>query len=592
MKKSWNNITAIDVKKAIELFDKKNENYPEPRNTFLIYNDKKYPAKHIRGLAYLIANKEEISKSEYSGGEETVNFLTKLGFTVQYKNKKIEQPIAQKEEIKLGESKQIQTTVSKKLNVVSQKNALQRLFQKHFGHIETEKKFEWLKTPDHNNLPKEYLPIVKALSNYRNQNGFQKSNYHLLCDIVSEYHKLIIEYDENQHFSKARQITLENYPKNIELHYSKQAWIQACEKINAKDNSPIDRDEKRAYYDTVRDIESSIQGYKLVRIKHGDIDWEADGAEKHLGELLSISEKQDKPQAPKMKLPSISDKQVKLVNHKIARLVVTGKQYDEYRDPYFSELESLIVKFLSTQYGKTHFEFILTPGGFLTFDFPDSLQYDDIAKAEEQSISQLQKEANNTINEFFSRLQPTTFKKLKETADFFTIGIDGNSPINDQHIELVAIYDLKKEKVVEWTGKFYPIDSQRKTLIKINNLDTHFVKLNNQRVLILGCHDLNVYNPRGQAAANPDGWKKQLADKFKALCKKFDPEIILQHPHTTDTPNIWNLAWGAIEKELPNVKHFASGINYSTGNEKPCRGEISKVLEKTKKGDVMDFYYS
>lgn len=385
MKKSWNNITAIDVKKAIELFDKKNENYPEPRNTFLIYNDKKYPAKHIRGLAYLIANKEEISKSEYNGGEETVNFLTKLGFTVQYKNRKISQPIVQKEEIKLDE-------------------------------------------------------------------------------------------------------------------------------------------------------------------------------------------------------PSISDKQVKLVNHKIARLIVIG-------DTSFSALENLIVKFLSTQYGKTHFEFILTPGGFLTFDFPNSLRYDlDIPKAEEQSILQLQKEANNKINEFFSSLPPTTFKKLKETADFFTIGIDGKNPINDQNIELVAIYDLKKEKVVEWTGKFYPIDSQRKILIKINNLDTHFVKLNNQRVLILGCHDLNVYNPRGQAAANPDGWKKQLADKFKALCKKFDPEIILQHPHTTDTPNIWNLAWGAVEKELPNVKHFASGINYSNGNEKP-RGELSKVLEKTKKGDVIDFYY-
>ncbi|MCB0541626.1 MAG: hypothetical protein KDE33_29235, partial [Bacteroidetes bacterium] len=66
MNKLWDNITASDVKKAIELFDRTNENYPEPRNTFLIFNDKKYPAKHIRGLAYFIANKKEISKSEYS----------------------------------------------------------------------------------------------------------------------------------------------------------------------------------------------------------------------------------------------------------------------------------------------------------------------------------------------------------------------------------------------------------------------------------------------------------------------------------------------------------------------------------------------
>jgi hypothetical protein len=85
MKKLWDNIKASDIIRAIELFDRTNENYPEPRNTFLIYNDKKYPAKHIRGLAYFIANKKEISKREYSGGQETATFFKKLGFTVQYK---------------------------------------------------------------------------------------------------------------------------------------------------------------------------------------------------------------------------------------------------------------------------------------------------------------------------------------------------------------------------------------------------------------------------------------------------------------------------------------------------------------------------
>ncbi|MBK6484306.1 MAG: hypothetical protein IPG01_14525 [Chitinophagaceae bacterium] len=40
MKKLWDNITENDVKKAVELFDRTNENYPEPRNTFLLYNDK------------------------------------------------------------------------------------------------------------------------------------------------------------------------------------------------------------------------------------------------------------------------------------------------------------------------------------------------------------------------------------------------------------------------------------------------------------------------------------------------------------------------------------------------------------------------
>lgn len=382
MKKQWDNITANDVKKAIELFERTNENYPEPRNTFLIYNNKKYPAKHIRGLAYYIANKKEISRSEYSGGQETANFFKKLGFTVQY-NK-------------------------------------------------TENQLE------------QIIP----------------------------------------------------YP------------------------------DKESQDDT---------------------------------------------------------------KHKIARIVVTGKQYDKNGKPNFSELGKLIELFLTREYQKRTYEFILTPGGFLTFDFPASLQYDlDIATAEKQDITLLQTEANSQIVSFFDSLGPTIFKKLKETADYFTMGIDGFNPTNYQHIELVAVYDLKNEKVVRWTGKFYPTESQKKDLIKINDLSTHFIELNKERVLILGCHDLNVFNPRGQAVANPKGWKKQLADRFKDQCKKFKPEIILQHPHTTDTPNIWNLAWRTVEKELPYVRHFASGIKFY--NENGVRSDINKVLEKTKKGDVTDFY--
>jgi hypothetical protein len=64
----------------------------------------------------------------------------------------------------------------------------------------------------------------------------------------------------------------------------------------------------------------------------------------------------------------------------------------------------------------------------------------------------------------------------------------------------------------------------------------------------------------------------------------------LHHPHTTDTPNIWSLAWKTVEKELPYVKHYASGIKYYNDGHRP-RGKLTKVLEKTKKGDVIDFVY-
>lgn len=479
-------------------------------------------------------------------------------------------------EIKEVEKPKVQKEVKKadkKLNVVSQKNDLQKLLQKHYGIIEIEKKFDWLKTPNQDNLPKEYLQIVKALSEYRNQNGFREKSHKLPCDIVLEDYKLIIEYDENQHFTKARQISLENYPDNVKLDFSKNEWINACKKLNAKDNNPFDRDERRAFYDAVRDIEAFKNGYKLIRIKHGDVDWEGHNAKQDLEKLIPLS----------------ADKTGKK-KHKIARFVVTAKQYDKNNKPIFEELERFVEKFILSEYQKHTYEFILTPGGFLKFDFPIKLRANlDILDAETNKIQDFQKEAQKVIVKFFNDLKPTTFKKLKEIADYFTIGIDASNPSNYQHIELVAVFDLKKECVINWTGKFYPTEYQKNDLIKINDLNTHFMEINNQKVIILGCHDLSVFNPRGQANANPNGWKKQIADKFKNMLTDFKPDIILQHPHTTDTLKIWNSSWNVVEKQITSVEHFASGINYSN-NEERVRVELGKVLKSTKKGDVIDFY--
>ena len=571
----WDKITRGDVIKAIQLFDTTNKSYPESRNTFLIFNNNKYPAKHIRGLAYFIANKQEISKQDFSGGKETADFFTKLGFQVEYHKNIIKSKLSHNAapESKIV-TKQSKSLPNRSLSAVSQKNALQRLLQKNYGNIETEKKFDWLRTPDQNNLPSEYVEIVEALSAYRHYEGFKKSKILLSCDMVVEKQKLIIEYDERQHFSKARRITLVNYPAKIQLHYSKEKWIAACERINAKDNNPIDRDEIRAYYDTVRDIEANRNGYKLVRIKHGDFNWEEPGAGIHLKDLLSFK-------------PIV--KSIPEGKHKIARLIVTGQDYDEHGNPYINRLTALIEKFVFKYHGKQLFEYLVTPGGFLTFTFPPSIRHGiSIPFAEKHLIPVLQQEADRTINSFFKGLSPDIYIKLKEVADYFTTGIDGKNPTNKQHIEFVAVFDLQQEKVIQWTGKFYPTEQQKKDLIKINDLSSHFIKLNNQNVLILGCHDLNAYNPRGQATANPDGWKKQVADRFKKRCKEFEPDIVLQHPHSTDTPNIWNAAWRELERELPNVKHFASGINYS--NKTGVRASLDSVLQKTQKGDVINFY--
>ena len=317
---NWGAITREDVIKAIERFLYENPEYPEPRSTFLVYAGKKLPAKHIRGMAYKEHFNLSISKSDYSGGMETVRFFERLGFEMDYRgnlnkdvvetNKKqisnknleiknkleiestvkkettesIEELVLEKTQSKEGSKEKI-TIPSKK--VIEQKNALQLLLNRIYGgDIVCEKTYPWLKTPE--KIDGVYKKLYENLSAYRGDKAFAKKNVSLRCDFVCESQKIIIEYDERQHFSEARRISLEAY-KEVNVLFDRDLWIKACQDICAKDNSPVNRDEIRAYYDSARDIACSEHGYKLIRIMHGQIDFEADNAEEKLRDYINLS---------------------------------------------------------------------------------------------------------------------------------------------------------------------------------------------------------------------------------------------------------------------------------------------------------------
>jgi hypothetical protein len=122
----------------------------------------------------------------------------------------------------------------------------------------------------------DYGKIIKALSKFRGHDNFNSNNRKPECDFVITSKRIIIEYDERQHFSKAREISLSNYPEDIKTFFDKSKWIERCQNINAKDNDPKDRDERRAFYDSVRDIEAYRNGWYLIRFFHGEVDWSED----------------------------------------------------------------------------------------------------------------------------------------------------------------------------------------------------------------------------------------------------------------------------------------------------------------------------
>ena len=72
---NWAEVTREDVLEAIRIFNSEHPDYPEPRSTFLAIDGHRYPAKHIRGMAYQVHFGQEVRKEDYTGGQETVRFL-------------------------------------------------------------------------------------------------------------------------------------------------------------------------------------------------------------------------------------------------------------------------------------------------------------------------------------------------------------------------------------------------------------------------------------------------------------------------------------------------------------------------------------
>lgn len=104
--------------------------------------------------------------------------------------------------------------------------------------------------------------IRSALGDWRGQRDFIKSALMPPCDFYIAAPPFIVEFDESQHFTRARQITLSFYPEYSPLGFSLPRWRELCTAIDARDDRPVDRDERRAWYDTLRDLVPIAQGFQ------------------------------------------------------------------------------------------------------------------------------------------------------------------------------------------------------------------------------------------------------------------------------------------------------------------------------------------
>lgn len=221
-------------------------------------------------------------------------------------------------------------------------------------------------------------------------------------------------------------------------------------------------------------------------------------------------------------------------------------------------------------------KFTITPGGFVVGRFPPQWSGGIAWDSAPDDIRTLVRLAQPLVDACVTK---KVLAAAKSRTQVLTIGVDLMS--DAEHAELVAVIDCGSGKVVRWTGKSYPTSDQERSLVQVADLNSHLLKIAGENVLVLGCHDLNMFSARARANQNPDGVRRRRCDAMATATARFKPTVVLQHPHSTDTPNIWRMPWSCLARDYPSVRAYASGIGYFRWAGKPRRS-LPEVLEGTR----------
>jgi hypothetical protein len=433
---------------------------------------------------------------------------------------------------------------------------------------------------DAKNRP-DLLKIYSALQSQRGHMSFVQVPSLPRSDFLVRNPGFLFEFDESQHFTESRRVALSEYPKSLPLGFDRSTWMKSCDDIDCHDNTPPFRDEQRAWYDSLRDFLPWTKGMlPTIRVRADEHNWcdfdpsnpdDVDSFRQILGERASFWRIAfDVPKEPLL-----------------ARVAIDGTWRGE-----LSVAQALLGDVCRKWPSELRVLCLSTCGAFLRFPWPCSVeeQADNFSPSHE--VMQTLEACGRTMCE--SLLSSDLRAELSKRMDYITLGVDSDKPlistaqtkIRHPHVEFVYIVNLHTGET-QFTGKSYPTLGQEKGLLRVSNLESHFVKMKDVTALVLGCHDLTIFNPRA------DGTVKQprrLAVKqgLKALCKTKEPSIVLHHPHTATKIGTWRGAWGGLRSGVTSVESFLGSGCYSHADGWTQRNPFSAVLRSTKSPDVVD----
>lgn len=575
------NITREHVIKAID--EVRRSRVPpgrQSRKFRLEYEGTYYPPKYIISLANKYANGEELDALRFGGGKETNGFLRALGFNiveVSGEEKRVVDTSKADGEVRRSETRHYE-------RCPECKQAIRELLAKIYGKVEPNYKFEIGTQPEDLQGTPYYgklKEIYEALQNYRGFKEFVRARTLPACDFFVPKPGLVVEFDESQHFTSPRRVALEHYPRELGWGFDRSRWIGLCERINAKDNDPPYRDEQHAWYDTLRDFLPAMKGLQpTVRLFARDLRWCGLAADDPVDVRRFKRLLEGKPVAWEIEVREDP-------RPFLARIIIAG-EWDGAQEGARKLLEDVYEMWPRGR----KLRLLMTCGGFVQFGWPEHISRQDIGDNRHPNSEVVEALVEEAERSAIFILGEGLDERLREVTDYITLGIDSyktristaQNYISRPHIELVLLIDLRTSQLY-WTGKSYPTTGQEKGLVRIADSRTHYLDLQNVgRVMVLGCHDLTVFNPRSR---NARGWRATINERFRAVAKEEQPTIVLQHPHTTDSIRTWAAAWSGLSRELPTVRFYASAGRYY--NSERERSSLIDVLRKTKRGNTMDF---
>ena len=568
----------------------------ESRKFFVSREGKRYPPKYVISVACKIATGQELDPSTFNGGAETNDALRSFGF-----------PIGQFDQENMGTHPRIKGQFGKKIVPGSStrptnhnercaecKNRVEAMLKKLYGSVIRNADIAIPSTPDRleqSPISDILGTIYTVLQNSRGFHSFVRRETLPRCDFLVPNPGFIVEFDESQHFSLMRKLTLDLYPSFLHFGFECARWRRLCDKLHSCDNDPPFRDEQRAWYDTLRDfapyIQKSMPILPTIRLYAKEYAWCSDFDHEKIEDVETFRQLLgERANFWQLEFP--------VDNHttpRLARVVVDGSWCGE---PIIAR--KLIVDICDRWPQGLRVKCLSTPGAFLRFDWPEAIgPQDDNRFPSDAAIKQLEATARPYIKRLIDQ---DLRQRLAAHCDYVSVGIDTNKEkisstenfIKDDHAELVYVVDLRSGDIF-FTGKSYPTPGQEKGLLRIVDLKSHFLNLGDEPAMVLGCHDLTIFNPRSDAKAS--GWRRWVKNEFKQLAKQRAPTMVLHHPHTNVKRRTWLQAWSGLRETLPSVTSYLGTGCYSFRDKNGLdRDPLNDVLEATKSRDILDIVAS